>query len=1184
MVNRRCRGRWVIFTSIARIPLSVVPFPSKARLLWCALSTCAIAGVLHAQEGAIWRHRAFVFTSDTVRLDSLSIAPGTFTLWKGEDAIDTTAYGVDPFRALVIRRDPMLTDTLTARYRALPLLLAGPIRRKDPAMLLRPRTDREDPFRYEPPRLGQDPMGLSGLNKSGSISRGVLFGNNQDLSVNSTLNLELSGHLTDRINVLASITDNNIPIQADGSTLELQDFDQVFIKLFDDPDPMTNAGWDIIAGDFVMTRPKAHFLTYVKKNKGLDFGLRSGDGLRNDLRASAAISKGRFARNLIQGIEGVQGPYRLKGDQGESFIIVLSGTERIYIDGQLLARGQENDYVIDYNTAEVTFTANRLITKDRRITAEFQYSDRNYARSLLRVSDELRSTDRTSVRLNVYSEQDQKNQPSQQALTDEEKLALGAAGDDPLAAVVPGADSVAYSATEVLYARVDTLGYFPVYRYSTSADSAHYRVSFTDVGSGNGDYVQSAFTPNGRVFQWLGPDTVSGGIVHRGTHAPVQVLIAPKVQRMVTLGVDHRFGRRTSVTGEVALSDQDLNTFSSADDGDDNGYALRTGLTHAVPMGVDSTWRLLLGGDVEALTREFRTVERYRPVEFERDWNARNAPLDNDQLLSSVSVGVSGGRSGRASLSASSFHVRERYAGWRENLDADLHPGRWDVVGTAALLNTTMPFESDFLRHKALLQRRMRAITIGYRDEHELNRYRDTTGALTSTSYRFYDWEGYLQSPDTFRNKWRLGAGQRYDQLVKAGALAPSATATHCTAGLDLARDPRRRLAITFTYRRLEILDTMLTAQKPEDSYLARIDHDLQLFQGALRLDLFYEFNSGLEPRREFVYIQVPAGQGVYVWIDYNSDGLQQLDEFEVANFSYEADYVRVQVPTSDYVRAYGNQFNASVDLRGPNAWTNADGLKGLLARFSDFAVLRTDRKTGNDDLAMAVDPFRQNVQDTALTAANSSALNTLYYDRSSTRWSLDHTYRADRGKNLLLNGYESRVRQGNKLHLRWNTTSRWTVEAEGETGRSSSNSDLLSGRTWAIEQRSTKPTVTFQPGTTFRAIARFTHTTKVNDDELGGETAEINDLGAEVRWNDPGKGSITGGVDLVRITYDGVVNSALGNEMLSGLKPGDNYTWNIGFQRRISDHLQIDLTYNGRKSEGTPAVHVGGAQVRAFF
>jgi hypothetical protein len=69
-----------------------------------------------------------------------------------------------------------------------------------------------------------------------------------------------------------------------------------------------------------------------------------------------------------------------------------------------------------------------------------------------------------------------------------------------------------------------------------------------------------------------------------------------------------------------------------------------------------------------------------------------------------------------------------------------------------------------------------------------------------------------------------------------------------------------------------------------------------------------------------------------------------------------------------------------------------------------------------------------------------------------------------------------------------------------------------------------------------------------------------------------------------VAIRFDGVVNTPIGNELLAGLKPGTNITWSVGLQRNLSNNLQVDLTYNGRRSEGVPMVHVGGAQVRAFF
>lgn len=1153
-----------------------------ARLMACAIAA-SFAGHAVGQWPEAWRERWVKPQGDTLRIDTLSIVPESLSLLADSLPVARERFTLLPYTGTVIMAQP--PDSVLVRYRALPLLLGGTFRHKDPALLTAPGA-KSDPFKYVPPRADGDLIGIRGLQRSGSISRGVLFGNNQDLSVNSTLNLELGGKLSDRIGIAASITDNNIPIQAGGNTLELQDFDQVFIKLFEESDKEPGNAWELIAGDFVLQRPQSHFLTYLKKTKGISFDtkLPMADG-RMALGASAAISKGKFARNVIQGIEGNQGPYRLRGNEGGSVIIVLSGSERVFIDGQELLRGQENDYVIDYNTAEVTFTAKRLITKDRRIVVEFQYSDKNYARSLVRVDDVL-ERGRSTWRLHVYSEQDHRNQPLQQQLSAEERDVLGEAGDDPLAAVVTGIDSTGFATDQVLYRRTDSLGYAPVFVYNTHPDSALFRVVFSEVGTGNGDYTLQEFTPNGRVFRWVAPDTVNGVVRQRGTHAPVRLLIAPRAQQMVVAGWDQRFGPRSRIGAEAAFTHLDANTFSARDNADDSGYGLMVRGQHGIPVSSsDTSLHLIMRAEAEGVSRHFRFIERYRAVEFERNWNLVGVDIAEDQLLAGANVGIEGRRIGKASIGASTLHVRDRFTGWRPEASSALRVGRFDLLGTGSWLIGEGDRISDFRRHKGTARVRFRPFTVGINDEQERNRFRlDSLDGLRPGSYAFHEWEAFVQSPDTFRNKWRIAAGQRTDEALRDGQLALATLATSYSFALDLARNPRNRLATTATYRQLEVKDSALTTQRPQDTYLARVDYDVMLWKGVATIDFFNEFGSGLEQQREYIYVQVPAGQGLYIWNDYNGNGVKELNEFEVANFGYEANYLRVFVPGTSYVRTYSNQTSLSLDLRPGARWADAQGLRRFIGRFSDLASARADRKTSAEDPMLALDPFLPDRRDPDLRSYTAAARNTLYFDRASRTWSIDHTWQSDRARTLLLNGFESRTRQSDAIRARWNITRHWTFDAEGERGRSSSESDLLTGRTWAIRNESLKPRITWQPSTTMRALLSYKHTVKRNKEEFGGEEAELRDIGMEFRFNAPGKGTILVTANLVSITYEGSVNTSLGNELLNGLKPGTNGTWSFSVQRNLSSNLQLDLTYNGRRSEGVPVVHVGGAQVRAFF
>jgi hypothetical protein len=1122
--------------------------------------------------------------SDTLYLDSLTVIPSSISISSATANynIDSKSYHIDPHTGALILDDKRLKgETLTISFRTFPFSLTAPYRHKDPGVIQPDKQLVFNPFKYKPgegPR--SDALSLSGLDKSGSLTRGVGFGNNSDLSVNSSMNLQISGALSDNLNVLAAINDENIPIQPDGNTQQLQDFDQVYVQVY-------NRDFKLTAGDFRLESQPGYFMRYFKRAQGLSAEGRfyikpvPGDtsGPKMDIQLSGAFSRGKFARNVIQGIEGNQGPYRLQGAENEPFIIILSGTERVYVDGKLLDRGQENEYIINYNTAEITFTARQLITKDRRIIVEFQYTDQNYARSLVQFSNRI-DYGKLKLNLGIYSEQDAKNQSLQQSLTDAQKNILRSAGDSLQSALAPGYSLAEFSENEVLYALKDTLGFDSVFVFSTDPKRAKWRVTFSNVGQGRGNYVLSDIIASGRVYQWVAPQ---GGIP-QGSFEPVVLLYAPKQQQMAVLGGSYAFDENLRLAFEGALSNNDLNTFSDRDNSDNVGSAFKADLEGKIPLNQNLS--LLAGAGMERWDKYFTEIERVRTVEFYRDWNLSNLTLPDDQLISRGMMGLDWKDAGRMVYRLHSFVSGREFQGLMHDLSGFVSKGGFQGRFEGfSLASTGTLSNSRFDKHRAYASQKIWRWRVGYEDYREDNRRRDVQlDTLLRDAYSFWEREIFWESADTQKFYYRVFGGNRHDFAASDNVMELATYAEQYGFAYDLFRGGLFNLKGKTTYRTLRIMRQELTPSTPDENLLSRIEYALRLWKSAVNATAFYEIGSGLEPRKEYSYVEVPAGQGIYTWRDYNDNGIKELNEFEVAAFQDEARYIRIFITTNDYVKGYNLQFSQSLMLSPERIWGNKNGWQKVISAFSNQSVYRLDRKTGNPDPDARFNPLPVGIEDTQLVALNSSLRNTFYFQRTHPVFGADWTYQDINGRTLLTNGYERRRNEFHMLHARLNFLRVFTLEAEGKQGIKRSDADFALNRNYIIDYREFEPKWSVQPGAVLRITLLYGYKIKQNRPALGPEKARQHKAGIEIKLNQVGKGSLTADFNLIQITYNSDANTAIAFEMLDALLPGNNATWNVGYQRTLGNNLQLNLSYNGRKSETADAIHAGSVRMRAYF
>ena len=1128
------------------------------------------------------RKKIITISGSLITIDSLSIIPGSVRVSEviylsDQDTLpvyrllDSSKYTIDHFHS-TIQFSTLTFGYVLIEYRVFPFLFTKKYFNKDPTLF---DSANVNLIPYTVSLSDADPyLNFTGLDYSGSFARGISFGNNQDVVVNSNFNLQMNGKLQNDVNINASITDNNIPIQPEGNTQQLQEFDKVFIQLSKNKQTLT-------VGDYEIYKPKSYFLNYYKKLQGLSYGGGfdlTGKGTLNT-GLNLAVAKGIYTRQDLAILEGNQGPYKLKGNNGETFIIILAGTERVFIDGKLLMRGAENDYIIDYNAGEITFTPNILLTKDKRILVEFEYSDKNYFRTLVFSGSEyISENEKLKLRLNIYAEQDSKNQPLDQTIDSFDKEILEAVGDSVQYAFSSGIDTIVFDASRIMYKMIDSLGSDSVFVYSTNADSAKYILSFTELGINKGNYIQSATFANGRVYTWIAP--IAG--IPQGYAEPVILLNAPKKSQMITVAGDYRINESNFITSEIAVTNNDVNTFSEIGNNDNAALAYRAGYQNLYKLKEKVT--LTSSVNYEFAEQNFSPPERYRPVEFNRDWNIFSTEKRNEHYTN-ANFNFAGDDIWNIGLQSSAFIREQNYTGFLQALKGSLETKHWIINAGGSYLNSDADtIRSKFLRPNLAVAKIFPAVNnwrIGINYEGEHNNVFSENDSLISNSFYYDQFKYYLSNADTAINKFYSDVIIRNDRLPVNGKFTDITRGNTYTISGALNKKVNNRTSWQLAYRTLEIVDTSLTFLEPEKSLLGRLQNAFVVKKGLLTSDIFYELGTGQEPKKEYTFIEVEPGAGNYTWNDYNSNGVPELNEFEIAVFADEANFIQVFVPTDEYIQSNVSNFNYAVGLNPKVVLFNKKGLAGFIGKFAAQSSLQLTRKVLDDQNFNSYVPFTT-IDDSLLVSSNMYWLNTIYFNRASTKFGIDYSYLENFSKQVITIGPESRGKSEHKISTRYKIATPLTINVTYINGNKLLVSEAFTEKNYTIPYFTLEPKLTFIKGSVFRTSVFYQFTKSENSE--GEENLLSHEFTFDIRYNVVSKSTITSKISLVNIEFNGIEDSPVGYAILEGLQNGNNILWNLNIDRKLSSILQLTASYEGRKTGDSEVTHLGRLQMRAVF
>ncbi|MBK7229372.1 MAG: hypothetical protein IPH97_11035 [Ignavibacteriales bacterium] len=1067
-------------------------------------------------------------------------------------------------------------DTLIVTYRSLKLNLKKEYKRRSLVIKYDEKFgDTISVLTTTSTGLSPDAIFGSDMQKSGTIVRGFTVGTTKDFSLSSGLRLQLSGKISEDIEIVAALTDENTPIQPEGNTERLEELDKVFIQ-------MKHPNVVGTFGDYQLTQRSGEFGVIDRKLQGLMGEFNYGD-VSGYL--SIANSRGKFNSNSLIGLDGTQGPYRLGGINNERDIIIIAGTEKVFLDGIEMKRGENNDYTIEYSNATITFTPNRLITSASRINVDFEYTDRQFARSFFGSGTSAKFfNDKLKVKFQYLREGDDQDAPIDISLSDDDKNILAQAGDDRNKAVKSGvklAEPDSLGQIKGIYTKVDTTinsVAFTYYVYNPGDSLSLYTVSFSYVGEGKGDYNRQSLG----YYNFVG--------IGSGNYLPIIYLPTPQLKQIGNISIDVKPFENVILSLEYAGSLWDKNRMSAIDEGDNYGYARNISLK-VLPT------QILLGdlnfGKAGFSYRDrfvqgkFTSLDRFDDVEFNRNYNSANQTKINDESLREIGVSLqpiqeftinstSGFLRKGDDFSSDRFNNLIRFTDTKDfNFEYNL-----DYVKSK-----TAFLKSNWLRHKANAFYTLWLFKPGFEflaeDKQDKQIQKDS---LLTGSLKYFEYSPYLELIEYYGFKIITKYSLRDDYLPLNGLMLKESKSKTYSLEMNYSglKEVSTNLVLTFRNKKYDGL-FRTKGLLDNETILIRSRTKFVFWERLLNGDLYYEVSTQKSAKLQKVFVRVEQGTGNYIFLgDLNNNGIADENEFEPT--LYDGDYIQVTIPTDELFPV--------IDLKTSTRWKinfaeliDKNSFIGqIISPISSETFWRIEENSRETNYANIYLLNFSTFQNESSTIRGSNYIQQdVFLFENDQELSLRFRYSQRTALSQFSSGFERYYNRERSLRIKFKMIKEISNQTDIVFQDDNVSAIESSNRTRQINSNNVISEFSYRPDRNIEVGFRI----KAGRSEDGYPvTPTIIDLNSQlIRFNLSFLGT---GRLRVEIERNELIANTTQNlipyELTAGNQIGKNYFWRLNFDYKLSSFLQTTISYDGRVQGTNKVIHTAKAEARAYF